>query len=337
MFCVSRLNPNAVESDPRLAPTVPTVMAVGAAGSSAIAHASLLAIARQRRADHVKALVAARLNWRVHPRVLSMAIAMVLGSATLVLAYGTLLSPTSLPASAPALAAILLAATISSIAGFAFAAICGVILLHIMSDPVEVVQVMIVCSIAIQSLSVAVLWRDIDWRNLRSYIAGGAIGLPFGVWLLLHFGDVSFKEAVGGLLIAYAAYRLLDRPLAISSENKLADACIGFVGGITGGFAGFPGAAVTIWCGMKDWDKRRQRAMYQPFILIMQIMALLLIQLMRPSVPPGTGLGLDLLRFVPVALLGTWFGLVIFKRLSDRRFAQTVNLLLLVSGVGLLV
>jgi hypothetical protein len=43
------------------------------------------------------------------------------------------------------------------------------------------------------------------------------------------------------------------------------------------------------------------------------------------------------LEFVPVALLGTWFGLAIFRRLSDRTFTLAVNLLLLASGFGLLV
>ncbi len=36
---------------------------------------------------------------------------------------------------------------------------------------------------------------------------------------------------------------------------------------ITGGLAGFPGAFVTIWCGLKGWDKAHQRGVYQPFIL----------------------------------------------------------------------
>ena len=47
------------------------------------------------------------------------------------------------------LAAILVAATISSIAGFAFSALCGAFLFHLVDSPVHAVNVMIVCSIAI--------------------------------------------------------------------------------------------------------------------------------------------------------------------------------------------
>lgn len=266
-----------------------------------------------------------------------MAPAVALASTAVVIAYTMLLSRAGFAASTPALLAVLLASTLSSIAGFAFSAICGVMLLQMMSDHIQVVEIMMVCSIAIQSLSVTLLWRDIDWRKLLNFLVGGVVGLPIGVWLLLHLGHAGLKGAIGGLLTAYAAYALLKRPVTITAGGNLADACMGFLGGVTGGLAGFPGAAVTVWCGMRGWEKRRQRGIFQPFILIMQVLALLLIQVMRTSSVHGLGLDYASLQFIPIALLGTWFGLSIFGRMSDRGFALTVNVLLLVSGVGLLV
>lgn len=47
------------------------------------------------------------------------------------------------------LAAVFVASTLSSIAGFAFSAICGAMLFHLLPRPVDIVQIMIVCSIAI--------------------------------------------------------------------------------------------------------------------------------------------------------------------------------------------
>jgi uncharacterized protein len=305
-------------------------------GAMSRSDAGRLAVADQRRAEHVETLVTPRIDWRACSRVVLIATAVALVSATCVIAYARLLSMEGISASTLCLLAVLLAATLSSIAGFAFSAVCGVMLLQIMSDPVKIVEVMIVCSIAIQSVSVAVLWRHIDWRSLLKFLAGGVIGLPMGVWLLLHVGQFWFKEAIGGLLIAYAALRLLQRPCVVRSHSSLADAGVGFLGGITGGLAGFPGAAVTIWCGMRGWDKQRQRGVYQPFILFMQILALLLIGLMR-SIPHGAGLDLGPAMFVPPALLGTWLGLAMFRRLSDQGFGLAVNLLLFASGVGLLV
>src|SRR4029077_3895834 len=90
------------------------------------------------------------------------------------------------PAVALTLIAVFVASTVSSIAGFAFSALCGALLFHVIDSPVYAVNVMIVCSIAIQLLSVATLWRSIDWRSLGIFLVGGFPGVPAGVYLLLH-------------------------------------------------------------------------------------------------------------------------------------------------------
>ena len=196
---------------------------------------------------------------------------------------------------------------------------------------------MIVCSIAIQMLSVATLWRTIDWRCLAVFLIGGLLGVPAGVYLLLHLPTTTYRTVIGSLLIIYGSYLLL-RPTARSLRlGPVSDVCAGFLGGITGGLAGFPGAFVTIWCGLKGWDKAHQRGVYQPFILSMQPVTLIAIHLMRPSSSVQAQLDWKVFAFVPAALLGAWFGLRIFKRLSDRQFEFVVNALLIASGIGLVV
>src|SRR5262249_22107896 len=103
-----------------------------------------------------------------------------------VIAEGAMLSLEGQQRAAIALMAILIASAASSIAGFAFSAMCGALLFHLMDNPVYAVQVMIVCSIAMQSFSVAALWQTIEWRGLPVFLVGGTLGVPAGVWLLLH-------------------------------------------------------------------------------------------------------------------------------------------------------
>ena len=244
--------------------------------------------------------------------------------------------PQALAGNAVPMLAVLLASTVSSIAGFAFSALCGALLFHLMENPVYTVQVMIVCSIAIQSLSVAALWRSIDWRSLPMFLTGGVLGVPAGVYLLLQLPSGTYRHVIGGLLIVYAGYLLLRRPSRILRTGPLSDACAGFLSGLTGGLAGFPGAFVTIWCGLKGWDKARQRGVYQPFILAMQPITLLVIYLMQPSSSTLTQLDWKTITFIPAALLGAWFGWCIFKRLSDRQFEVAVYVLLILSGIGLI-
>jgi uncharacterized protein len=137
--------------------------------------------------------------------------------------------------------AILVASTVSSIAGFAFSALCGALLFHLIDDPIYVVEVMIVCSIAIQLLSVATLWRSIDWVSLPVFLAGGVFGVPVGVYLLLHIPTSAYRDVIGALLIAYGSYMLLRPATSSLRVGSSLDACVGFLGGVTGGLAGFPG------------------------------------------------------------------------------------------------
>ena len=252
------------------------------------------------------------------------------------IAEGAMLALQGHERTAAPLAAVLVAAAASSIAGFAFSALCGALLFHLMDNPVYAVQVMIVCSIAIQLFCVASLRHSIDWRSLPVFLIGGIPGVPAGAYLLLHLPTGVYRAVIGGLLVAYGCYLLLRRPTRPLRTGPLADACAGFLGGFTGGLVGFPGAFVTIWCGLKGWDKARQRGLYQPFILCMQPVSLIAIHLMLPTSSAAAQLDWKTLAFIPAALLGAWFGLRIFKRLTDRQFEFAVNLLLVVSGIGLI-
>ncbi|MCP4620954.1 MAG: sulfite exporter TauE/SafE family protein [Bradyrhizobium sp.] len=253
----------------------------------------------------------------------------------LLVAEGVVLSAEGLPDMAYPLMAVFAASVVSSVAGFAFSALSGALLFHLMDSPVYAVHVMIVCSIAIQVLSVATLWRTIQWRCLRIFLAGGLLGVPAGVYLLLHLPGTAYRTVIGGLLVVYGSYLLLRRPVRALEAGQVSDLCAGFLGGITGGLAGFPGAFVTIWCGLKGWDKTHQRGVYQPFILAMQPVTLIAIHLMRPSSLQQAQLDWKVFAFVPAALLGGWFGLRIFRHLSDRQFDLVVNVLLIASGLGL--
>jgi uncharacterized membrane protein YfcA len=68
----------------------------------------------------------------------------------------------------------------------------------------------------------------------------------------------------------------------------------------------------------------------------MQPVTLLAIHLMRLASAAQARLDWKVFAFVPAALLGAWFGLRIFKRLSDRQFELIVNTLLVLSGIGLI-
>jgi uncharacterized membrane protein YfcA len=163
-------------------------------------------------------------------------------------------------------------------------------------------------------------------------IAAGAATVPIGVWVLLHVDALAYGAGLGIFLTAYGCTVARRRDSVVLREKPWQAMAAGALGGLAGGLAGIPGAFVTIWCSMRGWDKLRQRAVYQPYILAMQIVAILCLHWQTHS-------RIDLehdASLVPFALLGAIGGLAVFRRMSNKQFQLAVSVLLVVSGLGLL-
>jgi uncharacterized protein len=140
------------------------------------------------------------------------------------------------------------------------------------------------------------------------------------------------KIALGGFLTLFGAYALVAPRLAtVTGGGRPADIAIGFAGGILGGLGGYSGVLPTIWTQLRGWPKEMARAVYQPYVIVMQAVTLASIMWVAFD-----GVGLALLMVVlPPLLLGTWIGWQLYGRLNDRRFRQALALLLIASGITL--
>ena len=226
---------------------------------------------------------------------------------------------------------IFVAAGLSSTVGFAFSAIAAAMIFHLVSDTVEAVQIMMVASIAIQAYSVAGMWRTISLRACAPFLVGGIATIPAGIYLLLSFRPQAYVFIMGLALALYGAYMLFKQPPSITRGGVATDMAVGALGGITGPLAAFPGAFVTIWCGMRGWDKVAQRSVYQPYILVLQVLTLGGLSLVSGrSVLDG-----HLIAYALPGVAGAYLGLQVFQKLNDVQFRRLVNLALIASGVAL--
>ena len=91
-----------------------------------------------------------------------------------------------------------------------------------------------------------------------------------------------------------------------------------------------PGAIPTIWCDMRGLPKSDQRGLVQPFIAIMQVLALLL---GRQGL--SSKLVVDLAISLPALFAGSVLGIVAFRNINEVGFRRTVLVLLLLSGASL--
>ena len=226
-------------------------------------------------------------------------------------------------------------ALISGLAGFAFSAAAGAILLHVL-PPIEAVSLMMACSIPAQVASIVMLRQSMKWRGSLLLIVGGALGIPPALYLLHHVDVRMFRIGFGVFLAAYAACMLFRPMMSYVREapDRLRNALVGFAGGFVGGLTAMPGALPTIWCDLRGLPKEERRGLVQPFIVVMQVLALVLV---LPRSDFSGRLLIDLTFSLPALAAGTALGVVMFGRVNDALFRRVVLVVLLVAGLGLIV
>jgi uncharacterized protein len=222
-------------------------------------------------------------------------------------------------------------AIVSGFTGFAFSAVAGAVLLHVM-PPREAVPLMMVCSVLVQSVSLFSLRRHIQWRGSARLILGGLVGLPPALYVLLNADPALFRIGFGIFLVVYAAY-MLWRPAVHPLRNVAGgryDFLVGLLGGLVGGLTAMPGAVPTIWGDLRGLAKDRQRGIVQPYIAATQIAALAFLAAER-GIP--TTLSGEVLRSLAPLAVGTLVGLALFGRVSDGQFRRVLLSVLLISGL----
>jgi uncharacterized protein len=220
---------------------------------------------------------------------------------------------------------------VAGVAGFAFSAVSGAILLHWV-PATTAVPLLLACSITTQLLSITKLWSTMQWRKCMPFLLGGFIGIPVGTKLLEGLDAHVFAVAFGIFLVCYGAYMLLGPNIVIRRGNRLVDVAAGFAGGITGGSIAFPGAIPTIWCSIRGLAKHDQRGIVQPFILLMQLATLFYFSKLGII---ASGTLATYLLCAPAVLGGTWLGLRLFDCVDDVMFRRLVLTFLLISGATL--
>lgn len=231
-------------------------------------------------------------------------------------------------------AATFVGAVVSGLAGFAFSAAAGAILIHILA-PNEAVPLMMACSIAVQSASLLWLRQVMRWRDSLKFIAGGIFGVVPALYLLTHVDAANFRIGFGLFLAIYSSYMLL-RPrlhFLTTATTGSYDAAVGFAGGMIGGLTAMPGAAPIVWCDLRGLPKEQQRGLVQPFIAAMQVASMVLL----------TGSGnlsgrvlADLAVTLPAVAVGTAIGIYMFGKVNELTFRRAVLVALLISGVSFL-
>jgi uncharacterized protein len=217
--------------------------------------------------------------------------------------------------------------------GFAFGLAASAIWLHRI-DPLHSAILITGCGTLLHMTTIWQQRQHVEIARLWPFVAGGVLGVPIGVRLLIYTDGAVLKSVLGVFLLAFGTYALLSPRLhTIKAGGRPADAAVGFIGGILGGIGGYSGVLPTIWTQLRGWPKETARAVYQPYVIIIQAITLagiIWVTLDRAGL-------IMLLLVLPPLFLGTWIGWRLYSRLNDLHFRQALAVVLIASGITLVI
>lgn len=230
-------------------------------------------------------------------------------------------------------AGALAAGFVNGLSGTGYALVALGFWLQAMS-PLTAAPLTALCGVAGHVQSLPRIWNGVRWPRLWPFLAAGIVGVPIGTMLLEHVRPQPLKVGVGLLLILYSGWMaFVRRPPLVTGGGRLADAAIGFTGGVMGGMASLSGPAPTIWAQLRGLGKDEQRGVNQPFN--MSVLALALVSAGIAGFLDRTFLIWAAIT-LPTTLVGARLGLMLYRRIDDAQFRRIVLALLGLSGATLI-
>lgn len=230
------------------------------------------------------------------------------------------------------LAATFLAALVAGVTGFAFALIAASVWLHVLT-PLETASLTIGYGILVQGYGAWKLRHAISWERIWPFLPGGAVGVVLGVMVLRWANPTAMRMGMATFLVVYSLYALARPTIKPVRAGAAADVFVGFLGGMLGSMAGFPGILIVIWCGLRGWPRDIQRGVFQPASVALLAMSALVLGVTGSISRHVVQL---YLMGLPALALGTWAGFAIYGRLDEDAFRKIMLGLLLISGLLLL-
>lgn len=230
----------------------------------------------------------------------------------------------------------IVAGFIQGLTGFAFALVAMSFWVWVL-EPQLAAPLVIFASLWSHIISISSEKKSLHFNKtlILPYLLAGLIGVPIGTWLLDQINPIAFKMILGLFLVIWSPLMLFQPKFSIiENSGKIADSCIGFMGGILGGLGGFSGSVPSAWVMLKNISKDQQRYIMRHFNFAIQVFTLLA-YLWQGNIK------LIHIPYMAVLLISVSipaiFGAKLFYKISERQFKHTVLSLLFASGCFLLI
>ena len=223
------------------------------------------------------------------------------------------------------------AAALQSLSGFGFSLIV-MPLLTLLLGLRTAAPLVALFAFTLNLLNVARAPAHVRWRDLLPIMGASAVGVPLGVYALTAVDERPISALLGAVLIAYAAYTLL-QPQVRLDPPAWAGYVAGFVGGCLGGAYNTSGPPVILYAHLSGWPRHQFRSTLQGFFLFTSAVTIIAHTVARHM---NTRILTLYGATAPVLLAAVVSATVVDRRLNSRAFQVLVNALLLVMGGSLL-
>ena len=226
-----------------------------------------------------------------------------------------------------AILVILLAGLVQGLAGFGFSQFALPLLVLVMGTQ-ELIPIMVVLSLFLNMFLVHELRKNVQLKRIWPLMIGGALGIPFGTYLLL-IADTSVMKLLIGLVILIFGLALLFEVRKTVKNEKLAMLPIGFAGGILNGSVSMSGPPLIIFFSNQEMNKQEFRANLIAFFMFINLVTLpgfLYTGLLTTDVITASGI------LLPGMILGDFAGSRLALKIDEARFKKLTMILIIIMG-----
>lgn len=202
-------------------------------------------------------------------------------------------------------------------------------LLTLFLDIKTAVPIVAIFGVALTIFLLIQLRQHWDWKKIYPLCAGSLPGIPVGVWFLNRTEEQFIQWTVGAVLVAYAIYGFLFKPV-IKKTGSLWAYLFGFAAGCLGGAIGASGPPVIVYTSLQPWTKDQIKVTLQGFFILSGIVVVAF-QAMGGLVT-GRVLCYSFAGF-PLLLIGTWAGSLLYGRIREETFR--IIMLIIMGLLGL--
>ena len=228
---------------------------------------------------------------------------------------------------------IFVATLVRSTFGFGESLIAVPLLLFFI--PIEVaVPLSVLISIIVAAVVVVQDKKEVHFYSAKWLIIYAVLGIPIGLFLLIHGNKNLIKSILGVIIILYSSYSLFSkRNFKLQGDNKVWLFVCGFFSGVLGGAYGINGPPLIIYGNLRNWTARHFRATLQAYFLPASIIGM--VGYWYKGLWTSTVTYYFLIS-LPVILPTIFLGRYLNHQLKDKSFIKYIYVGLICIGVVLL-